>query len=215
MRLLAVLVPLFLLAAPQARAADADSVRIYRCTSSSGAVALQNTPCDNGRQQVLDMQRPKDPPPRAAAPEPARPAPAPAVREIRIVGVQPPQPMYECVSADGDRYTSDTDEGNPRWVPAWVQGHLVGRPRPGPAYPPPARPGRPDGLVSGVIVPYGSVLVRDACHALPQREVCARLSDRRWELIRRYNSALQSEREQLVREQRGIEARMEQDCGGT
>ncbi|HEX7989367.1 MAG TPA: DUF4124 domain-containing protein, partial [Stenotrophomonas sp.] len=34
-------------------------------------------------------------------------------------------------------------------------------------------------------------------------------------LIRRYNSALQSERQELTREQRGIDARLEQDCGGT
>ena len=59
------------------------------------------------------------------------------------------------------------------------------------------------------------LLVRDSCHALPPQEVCARLRDRRWELIRRYNSALQSERQQLMREQRGIDARLEQDCGGT
>jgi hypothetical protein len=66
-----------------------------------------------------------------------------------------------------------------------------------------------------VVVPIGTTVVRDSCHALPQAEVCARLRDRRWELIRRYNSALQSEREELVREQRGIEARLDQDCGGT
>ncbi|MEG1682024.1 MAG: DUF4124 domain-containing protein, partial [Stenotrophomonas sp.] len=66
-----------------------------------------------------------------------------------------------------------------------------------------------------VAVPMGSVLVRDSCHALPPQEVCARLRDRRWELIRRYNSALQSERQELAREQRGIDARLEQDCGGT
>ena len=49
---------------------------------------------------------------------------------------------------------------------------------------------------------------------LPQQEVCVRLRDRRWELVRRYNSALQSERQELTREQRGVEARLVQDCGG-
>jgi len=34
------------------------------------------------------------------------------------------------------------------------------------------------------------------------------------ELVRRYNSALQSERQALTREQRGIEARLGRDCGG-
>ncbi|NEL42082.1 MAG: DUF4124 domain-containing protein, partial [Xanthomonas perforans] len=65
-----------------------------------------------------------------------------------------------------------------------------------------------------VIVPYGNVQIRDECHALPEQEVCARLADRRWELIRRYNNALQSERQDLSREQRGIDARLQRDCGG-
>lgn len=129
-----------------------------------------------------------------------------------MVTVQPAQPMYECIDEDGERYTSDSNEGNPRWVPTWAYAY----PRhhgPGPRPPRPAgaggTPWRP-----GVAVPVGSILVRDSCHALPPQEVCARLRDRRWELIRRYRSALQSERALLVREQRGIEARLDQDCGG-
>jgi hypothetical protein len=203
------------LAGPLA-AADQDNVRIYRCTSSNGLVALQNAPCGDGRQQVLDMQRPKDPPPRPASAASAKAAPPVPVREVRIVSVQPPQPMYECVSPEGERYTSNSAEGNPRWVPTWVYGYPAGRPGAGPAHPSPARPSGPGNRPAsgGVIVPYGSVQIRDECHALPPREVCARLADRRWELIQRYNSALQSERERLMREQRGIEARMDQDCGG-
>ena len=58
-----------------AEPAPASNVRIYRCVSASGAVALQSTPCDGThRQQVLDMQRPQDPPPRPAAPPPATPS---------------------------------------------------------------------------------------------------------------------------------------------
>lgn len=206
------------------------SVRIYRCIGQSGAVSLQNAPCENARQQqVLDMQRPRDPPPRPTttlSTDPARDAAAPAPlpqREIRIVTVQPPQPMYECVTSEGQRYTSDDNEGNPRWVPLWTIGYAGGygygygdgrrhggggeggRPRP----PPPVYPG------VGVVVPAGSTLIRDACNALPPQEVCARLADRRWELIRRYNSALQSERRALETEQRGIDARLDRDCGGS
>jgi len=205
----------------------AGSVRIYRCVAGNGAVALQDAPCDDTqRQQVLDMQRPQDPPPR---PAPASPAPvstsAPAERGIRIVTVQPPQPLYECISPDGGRYTSDDGVGNPRWVPLWVGGYY-----------PPARVGgslsgsatigsgrisihggRPPGHGHPRPYPGGAAVatgtwVRDACHPLPQQEVCARLRDRRWELIRRYNSALQSERQDLTREQRGIEARLTRDC---
>ncbi|MBN6114351.1 hypothetical protein JR063_22445 [Xanthomonas sp. CFBP 8700] len=65
----------------------------------------------------------------------------------------------------------------------------------------------------GVVVPAGSTLIRDTCNVLPPQEVCARLTDRRWELIRRYNSALQSERRALETEQRGIDARLDRDCG--
>ncbi|MCI2245061.1 DUF4124 domain-containing protein [Xanthomonas sp. PPL568] len=215
------------------------SVRIYRCISASGAVSLQNAPCENARrQQVLDMQRPRDPPPRPTttiSTDPARgeasPAPLPQ-RELRIVTVQPAQPMYECVTPEGTRYTSDDNAGNPRWVPLWAYGYAEGpyaRPSgrgpdgrsPGPPGPPPPGrpypPGPPPGVAAGagVIVPAGSTLIRDTCTALPEQEVCARLSDRRWELIRRYNSALQSERRALETEQRGIDARLARDCGGT
>ena len=54
--------------------------------------------------------------------------------------------------------------------------------------------------------------VRDPCQPLPAQEVCDRLSDRRYELDRRYNSALQSERAQITSEQRGIDARLASDC---
>ncbi len=231
------------------------NVRIYRCVSSTGTVALQDAPCSSGRQQVLDLQRPQDPPP-----PPQRTVAAPAAvatqppREVRIVTVQPPQPMYECTTEDGNRYTSDSPEGNPRWVPTWgpayvgngiappVSGGGIQRPpisvRPRPAMSVQGSAGRGgslrgsasfggggyqggyqggynDGGYGGtVIVPYGNVQIRDECHALPEQEVCARLADRRWELIRRYNNALQSERQDLSREQRGIDARLQRDCGG-
>ncbi len=193
----------------------ADNVRIYRCVGSNGVVSLQDAPCTKAaQQQVLDMTRPKDPPPRAVAATPAPAAPA-LQREVRVVTVQAPQPMYECVTSEGERYTSDNNDGNPRWMPTWGYAYPTHGPGHGGLRPPhpPAGGGIP--WQPGIAVPMGSVLVRDSCHALPPREVCARLRDRRWELIRRYNSALQSERQELMREQRGIDARLEQDCGGT
>lgn len=210
----------------------ADNVRIYRCVSSNGAVALQDAPCTAGRQEARDMQRPQDPAPRTADSS-ARVAPSSpssqAPREVRHVYVQPPRPMYECVPEDGEPYISDSNEGNPRWVPlwttAWMPGHTGGsawqagshghpggspsRPIGGPHRRPPQA-----GIGVGVGVPAGNILVRDACHALPQQEVCARLRDQRWALDRRYNSALQGERDAIVREQRGLDARLDQDCTG-
>ena len=201
-----------------AQAPAASGVTVYRCTDSKGQlVALRDSPCRSGeRQEVVRMQRPQDPPPRPASPAPASPAPAtnPLPHEIRIVTVQPPQPVYECTTPDGDRYTSENGEGNPRWVPAWTTGYprwSSRGPRSGPPLGQPDRPNHPPS--HGMLVPISGTWVRDECHALPQTEVCARLSDQRYALIRRYNSALQGERRQLELEQRGIEARLSNDCG--
>lgn len=244
-------------------AQDSDNVRVYRCVGSNGAVALQDAPCRDGRQEVRDMQRPRDPPPRVVrsnADPVATPAPAAAEREVRHVYVQPPQPLFECVRDDGTRYTSDSGEGNPRWVPVWTSVYLpYGRgPRPpGGGGRPPPRPLPPiapmgagtisssggalsvsgsgsrggasisigsgsthwegggqayPGTYTDTVVPTGNVLVRDQCNALPQQDVCARLQDRRWELVRQYNSALQGERDALNREQRSVDARLQRDC---
>lgn len=127
--------------------------------------------------------------------------------------------MYECVSPDGEHYTSETSEGQARWVANWGYGYVWPRagaggpdrpPPPGSSRPPPDRP-RPPGMGIGV-VPMGGSWVRDECHMLPQDETCARLSDRRYAILRRYNSAMPSERRELDLEQRGIDARMANDC---
>lgn len=239
--------PVLLLAACAGMAAPcaADEVTVYRCVDAKGQVTLGDVPCAKGSQeQVRAMQRPKDGAPLAVA-LPAEPPPAP-VAPPQVVVVRTPQPMYECITPDGERYTSETGDGNPRWVPLWTLGYrsgwggggrpgtntasdrlndwndnrpLGGRvgartPRgpdpsssPGPDRPrPPHRP--PPYGVGG-----GGTWVRDACHALPQGEVCARLSDRREELRRRFFNAQESERNVLRREERGLNARLAADCG--
>lgn len=192
-----------------ARTAVAEELTIYRCTDAQGRLSVRDTPCLKGatQQQAQTLQRPRDPPAPPASPAPSvAPAPAPVVH-TQVIYRTPPRPMYECITGEGERYTSDNDEGNPRWVPLWAQGYVAvagahGAGRGGHGY-------------TGAIVPYGSTWVRDSCHVLPQQEVCARLSDRRYEIMRRYNSALQSERRELDLEQRGIDARMANDCGDT
>lgn len=200
--------------------AHAEDVTIYRCVGPGGALALRDSPCLKGEtQQVRSMTRPKDPAPGTAPV--ATPAPPPAktpVREVQVIYRTPPRPMYECVTAEGERYTSDNGEGNPRSVPLWTLGypmwsHRNGGHRPGTPHDPSANPGPGRPPRPGMILPVGTAWVRDECHALPQEEICARLSDRRYEIIRRYNSALQSERRQLELEQRGIDARIANDCG--
>jgi len=223
--------------------ACAEEITIYRCTDAQGQLALRDTPCKKGEtQQTKEMQRPKDAPPAvrraASAPKAAPHAAAPATQYVVTV---PTRPMYECVTPDGNRYLSDTSAGNPRWVPLWTLGYPgygLLPPRRGfdPGHVranvqgdfnggdgrvsvsvgdrPPPRP--PDGAPPpGSLASYGTgTWVYDECHALPQAEVCARLRDERWELGRRYNSALQSERGDIDRQQRGIDARLASDCGG-
>jgi len=203
--------------------AAAQSVTIYRCIGPGNTLTLRDSPCAAGEaQETRAMQRPKDPPPGAAiAPSPA-PAVAPAPAPVQVVVYRtPPRPLYECITPDGSRYDSESSEGNPRWVPLWTLGYRawshrspsggVNRP-PGQDRPQP----RPlPGLLpaQGMIMPVGGTWVRDECHALPQQEVCARLLDRRRQIMRRYNSALQSEVNALRLEQRGIDARLANDCG--
>jgi hypothetical protein len=208
---------------PQARADD--TVTIYRCVDGQGRLTLRDSPCAAGeRQQVRTMARPKDAPTRPSAPV-APAAVASAVPQTQVIVVRDPRPLYECVTPDNQRYLSETSEGNPRQVPAWS----VGAPLYGAVTT--YDPGRidfrvDDGRVSGnyssgsfgtVLVPtpaaYGAtVWVRDACHALPQADVCDRVRDRRDEVRRRFAIAQPSERAVLGREERSLGARLDQDC---
>jgi hypothetical protein len=223
----------------------AAEVTIYRCTDAKGRLTLRDTPCRKGEhQQTRAMVRPADPPPRPATK--VRPAPAAPASDYptysappRMVVVTPPRPMYECVNPDGDIYTSESGEGNPRWVPLWTLGYPVWGHRAGidtsrmhtrtgvhvgtgnrggshggmrMPRPPDDGPGPPSRPILGQVYPAGT-WVRDECFPLPVEEVCDRLRDRRYELDRRYNSALQSERESISIEQRGIDARLSNDCG--
>lgn len=202
-----------------------DAVVIYRCTGADGRLTLRDSPCAKGeRQETRSMVRPKDAPPRPLPPAPV--AAAPQAPPPQVIVVNAPRPMYECVTPDDQRYVSESPEGNPRQVPVWT----LGAPLFGAV--PVNEPGRVDfqvdthGRVSGnyrsgsygtAIVPtsaaYGATTwVRDACYALPQDEVCGRLRDRRSDIGRRFAIAQPSERASLSREQRGIDARLAQDC---
>ena len=214
-------------AAPRARAAD-DDVTIYRCTDAKGKLTLRDTPCAKGQQQqVRSMIRPKDAPPRAQPAQPPQTATAPPPQAIMIRNT--PRPLYECVRPDGSYYTSDTADGAPRWVPLWTLDFPVGprslalgdhigspSPRPPSDRPGPPRPPRPPMHSPGhpgLLFPVGGTWVRDECHPLPQAEVCARLVDRRDEIRRRFFNAMPSERATLNTEERGINARLSDDCG--
>ena len=114
------------LAAPVAPKAGADMVNVYRCTGADGKTSLQDMPCATGRtQEIIRMQRPVDAPPadRISAPAPAAPSakpPAPPLMPRR-----PPPDLFQCTDFDGNVRDSETDDGNPRCVPLWVQGYRV------------------------------------------------------------------------------------------
>lgn len=85
------------------------------------------------------------------------------------------------------------------------------------APPPPARPPPPGHGHHDRGFDYGhggGMWVRDACHALPAAEVCARLRDRREQIRTRFFNAQANERATLNVEERGINARLSEDCGG-
>ena len=210
------------LLAPSARAGE---VTIYRCVDARGNTTLRDTPCAKGQQQeTRNMLRPKDAPSRVTE---VAPTPAPQPPPTRTVVYAPPLPMYECRTPDGDTYTSDSPEGNPRWVPLWTLGYPVlsdGYYRPGSTRIVRHGDGRVDVNVDSggyvnqpmpTIAGYGAgTWVRDECHMLPPSETCARLEDRRDEIRTRFFNAQPTERAQLDREERGINARLDNDCGG-
>lgn len=213
-------------AAPRAAPAQ-EGTTVYRCTDARGKVSLRDTPCaKEQRQQIRQMMRPMDPAAAPKSPRETAPEPRAAEPATRVVVVNAPRPMYECVDPDGERYTSESAEGNPRWVPLWTLGYpglaetTVVRPGSGGVR---VRDGRVDarfrsGDVQRAVVPtiaaYGAgTWIRDACYALPQSETCARLADRRDEIRRQFFNAQPSERARLTVEERGIAARLGDDCG--
>ena len=216
----------FAIAMPHAPMAHAEAVTIYRCTDARGNTTLRDTPCAKGQQQeARSMVRPKDAPRRVTRVAPDLP-PQPTPTPTRTIVYAPPQPMYECRMSDGNTYTSDSPEGKPRWVPLWTLGYPAvtdGYYRTGGTRIVRRADGSVDvnvdggGYVNGpvpTLAGYGAgTWVRDECHMLPPAETCARLRDRRDEIGTRFFNAQPSERDRLNREQRGIDARLDNDCG--
>jgi hypothetical protein len=235
-RVLAVLAAL-MLAGAATHAVVAQDVTIYRCVDAKGHVSLRDTPCaKNEKQEARTMVRPRDAvrkPPSVTAHAP-EPEPELEAEPHAHAYAAPPRPLYECITPDDVTYTSDTGDGNPRWVPNWTLGYPVF-----PTFPRSVGPGpRPigganvsvqgrhgnvsAGVTAGttIVAPayfapaYGGQWIQDTCYELPPSEVCDRTRDRRDEVRRRFFNAMPSERDVLRVEERSLNARLDADCGG-
>ena len=194
------------------------TVTLYRCTDAGGKVSYASAPCAAGsKQEIRSSTRPVDAPPRPATLQPpAKPEAVPQVVQ-RTVYLVPPKPMFECTTPDGKRYTSDDGRGNPRWVPLWTLGYPTVRPTSSLG----SNIGHPERVmhphprdVNWPVATGGGTWIRDACVQLPPADVCARLRDRRDAIRTRFFNAQEKERDTLRIEERSVNARLDNDCGG-
>jgi hypothetical protein len=191
----------------------ADEVTIYRCASAGGKISLQDRPCPkDAHQDIRQMIRPQDPPPRPqSSTVQAPPAASPA--EVRIVHVRDSQPTYQCTTPDGDTYINHTGIPQARYVPLWTFGirrgngfENVGRPTPQPSPNPVGR--RPPHGLGFPLMAY----VEDSCVRLQQDEVCQSLRARNDVLGTLIFNGQPSDRERYERERRGLLEQMQSDC---
>lgn len=194
----------------------ADEVTIYRCVAIGGKVSLQDHPCPkDAHQDVREMIRPTDPPPRPQPIARAATERTQAPVEIRIVHVRDPQPLYECRSFDGQTYLSQSGIPQSRFVPLWVLGYHVFNDggsfadvgRPAPTRLPPSSGYAPNGQFDA-----SATYIQDRCERLPQAEVCQRLSTRKDELGTRIFNAQASDRVRFERERQGLIEQLRSDC---
>ncbi len=197
--------------------ARADEVTIYRCVGAGNKISLQDRPCPKDvHQDVRQMLRPQDPPPRpqqvAATPAPRTNAVSDVI--VHVVHDRDPQPTYQCTTSDGDSYISHTGIPRARYVPLWTFGFgrgdgftNVGRPAPQPT----ERPGGSQRHHNGFGFP-ASVYVEDTCERLPQDEVCQSLRARNDALGTLIFNGQPSDRERYERERKGLLEQMRSDC---
>ncbi len=196
-----------LLASDAARAGD---VTIYRCVDARNHVTLQDHPCPkDAHQDVRQMIRPQDAPPRpqvVAAEKAATPPPV----EVRVVRVRDPQPLYECRNPDtGETYLSQTGFPESRYVPFSTLGYGGPFSNLGQHAPTPRAPGRlPHGRFAYPLMVY----VEDTCVRLPQDEVCQRMRDRNDALGTLIFNGQPSDRERYERERKGLLEQMREEC---
>lgn len=167
-----------------ASAAAQDSVVIYRCTDSSGAVTVQNdVRCPKGSQQqrrVIETAAPAPytPPVPSSAPSPppppvvleAPPAEQSAEAPIPLAERTPPPPLFACKTWNREEYFSDSATPAERCAPMRTTG-LGGDPAQG----------------AGA----ACMMVTDLCQPVAEAALCERWRDHliRSEAIVEFNRA--------------------------
>ena len=207
--------------------ACADDVTIYRCVSPSNHITLQDHPCPkDAHQDVRQMIRPQDPPPRPQVVATAQPSTPPAM-EVRVVHVRDPQPLYECTNAEsGETYLSQSGVPQSRYVTYWSSGFgddftLIG-PRPPLSHPalthPPLSPTpKPHPIVHpshGRFAFPAFVYVADSCVRLSPQETCERMRERNDALGTLIFNGQANDRVSYEREQKALREQMRDECGG-
>ncbi len=102
-------------------------------------------------------------------------------------------------------------------MPLWTLGYPVVRPRSvlGDNIGHQERVMRPPHRdINWPVATGGGTWIRDDCTMLPPAEACARLRDRRSTLRTRFFNAQEKERDLLREEERALNARLDNDCGG-
>lgn len=194
---------------------------IYRCVDAQGQVALRDSPCPRGsRQDIRSLQRPVDPAPAPAAVQAAGSASAAPAPQSFAEPAAAPVPLYACLRPDGTRYTSASDDGNPRAVPLRTlgSGALGRRDDGGPLLAANVwgdERGRSGDAVTVVTSEAGDdalVWVRDDCRALGPIQACAALRAQRDALGQRMFNAQPGARAALEHERDALVGRIRTEC---
>ena len=188
------------------QAARASDVTIYRCVGAASQITLQDHPCPkDARQDVRQMIRPQDAPPRPQTVATAKPA-APAT-EVRVVHVRDPQPLYECTNAEsGETYLNHSGRPESRYVPFPTLGYGDPFPNVGRHATTPGRPPR------GRLAYPSLVYVEDSCVRLPLDEACQRMRTRDDALGTLIFNSQPSDRARYEHERKILHEQMRDDC---
>jgi hypothetical protein len=152
--------------------AQTDTTTVYKCSTPTGQMIYQGTPCAHGQQQQT-LQLQNDGPASSPLPTPASastqtaasaPPPAPVPRT-------PPAVMYRCINAvNGNSYFSSDGNPQPYYAPLALTG-IVPTPLGGSNY----TPGR--GAPNAATVASHYVQVQDSCQAMTPQDTCSELRD--------------------------------------